>query len=87
MKSSQTARSKSMEIDRRVRALAWTGEILKLLLVIATARVENSEAKILRGLRRHCLQDQRPEQFIHPDCAAVPLFSEASHPRLLDRVV
>jgi len=62
MKSSQTARSKSMEIDRRMRALAWTGEILKLLLAIATARVENGEAKILRGLRRHCLPDQRPEQ-------------------------
>jgi len=62
MESSSCARSKSMEINRRVRALAWTGEILKLLLVIATARVENSEAKILRGLRRHCLPDQRPEQ-------------------------
>lgn len=62
MKSSQAARSKSMEIDRRMRALAWTGKVLKLLLAIATARVENSEAKILRGLRRHCLPDQRPEQ-------------------------
>ena len=62
MESSQTARSKSMEIDRRMRDLAWTGKVLKLLLAIATARVENSEAKILRSLRRHCLPDQRPEQ-------------------------
>ena len=62
MKSSQRARGESMKIDRGMPAFAWTGEILKLLLAIATARVENSEAKILRGLRRHCLPDQRPEQ-------------------------
>jgi hypothetical protein len=62
MESSSCARSKSVKINRRMRALAWTGEILKLLLAIATARAENSEAKILRSLRRHCLPDQRPGQ-------------------------
>ena len=55
MKSSQRAGSESMKIDRRMRAFAGGRQIMKLLLRIASTRIENSQAKIFRALRCHQL--------------------------------
>ena len=57
MKSSKRARSKSMKIDRRMRALAGGRQIMKLLFRIASTRIKNGQAKMFRALRCHRLLD------------------------------
>jgi hypothetical protein len=42
MKGAQRARSKSMKIDRRMRAFAGITQVMKLLFLVASPWIENS---------------------------------------------
>jgi hypothetical protein len=53
MKRARCARSESVKIDWRMPAFVWSRNAMKLLLRIASSRVENNQAKILSGLRCH----------------------------------
>src|SRR6476660_1474679 len=59
MKSSNRARSQSVEIDGRMRAFPWSRDCIEALFRIAPPGIQKSQPKMLRALRRHRLADSQ----------------------------
>jgi hypothetical protein len=58
MKKSARASSVTVKIDRRVHLCGRASSVAKMLFRVATARIENGQAKVVCAMRRHCLVAQ-----------------------------